>query len=342
MLGAWARVTGETKLKPDDVQVVLLGDRTSTWLDEQEQSEFGAYSAPWAVVHKATLYVIKRERDRAAAPKGEACSAAAMYSRVQREVERVVRDLWHKARSADRKAQSSDATNRFRGLWVATGFVEMRGVGTSEGHAPRVAMFARGLGLAQRRARQQAVRGARQRREQEHAPPEVLPCGTHCLYTDGSFVKANKDDPGTAGYGVCVVAGGDGLADGDARVVCEMCGPLRVGLDAVEKLSNNTAELRGVVEALRFARTHGAPAVVKYDSQYAAMITTNVWRAKKNKKLAAVAREEWKRTRAALKGKLWLRHVKGHSGHKWNDRADALADDGRCGKLRAAPARVVD
>ena len=65
VLAAWARVTGETKLKADDMQVVLLGDRTATWLDECEQSEFGAYSAPWAVVHKATLYVIKRERDRA-------------------------------------------------------------------------------------------------------------------------------------------------------------------------------------------------------------------------------------------------------------------------------------
>ena len=47
-------------------------------------------------------------------------------------------------------------------------------------------------------------------------------------------------------------------------------------------------------------------------------------------------------TCTVLKGQLWLRHVKGHSGHKWNDRADALADEGRCGRLRAAPARVVD
>ena len=72
------------------------------------------------------------------------------------------------------------------------------------------------------------------------------------------------------------------------------------------------------------------------------MITTNVWRAKKHKALAAVARAEWQRARVALKGKLWLRHVKGHSGHKWNDRADKLADEGRCGVVRIASPRTVD
>ena len=41
---------------------------------------------------------------------------------------------------------------------------------------------------------------------------------------------------------------------------------------------------------------------------------------------------------SALKGKLWLKHVKGHSSHKWNDRADALADEGRLGTLRTAEA----
>ena len=29
---------------------------------------------------------------------------------------------------------------------------------------------------------------------------------------------------------------------------------------------------------------------------------------------------------------------KGHSSHKWNDRADALADEGRLGTLRTAEA----
>ena len=110
-------------------------------------------------------------------------------------------------------------------------------------------------------------------------------------------------------------------------------------------VSNNTAELRAMIEGLRYARKYGKgqPHVIRYDSKYAAMIATNVWRARKNKSLAKEAQAEWQRTMRALKGKLWLKHVKGHSDHKWNDRADELADQGRGGKLRtAAPPLVVD
>ena len=35
-------------------------------------------------------------------------------------------------------------------------------------------------------------------------------------------------------------------------------------------------------------------------------------------------------------------HVKGHSDHEWNDMADALADDGRRGKIQATAGRAVD
>jgi len=44
-----------------------------------------------------------------------------------------------------------------------------------------------------------------QQREQEHAPPTILPPGTIAVYTDGSAEKRSKDDPGSAGYGVCVI-----------------------------------------------------------------------------------------------------------------------------------------
>ena len=95
-------------------------------------------------------------------------------------------------------------------------------------------------------------------------------------------------------------------------------------------------------EALRLAQQRHQPARIRYDSKYAAMITTSVWRAKKHRALAAVARAEWQRARVALKGKLWLKHVKGHSGQKWNDRADKLADEGRCGVVRVVSPHTVD
>ena len=50
------------------------------------------------------------------------------------------------------------------------------------------------------------------------------------------------------------------------------------------------------------------------------MMTLGEWRPKKNKALVAVAREAWNAARAAKGGQLWMRHVKGHSGDRWNDR----------------------
>ena len=112
-----------------------------------------------------------------------------------------------------------------------------------------------------------------------------------------------------------------------------MCGPLKVGDEEVEVLSNNTAEIRAIIVALRWAQRDSRATVLRYDSKYAAMMTLGEWRPKKNKALVAVAREAWNAARAAKGGQLWMRHVKGHSGDRWNDRADALADRGRRGDL---------
>ena len=69
----------------------------------------------------------------------------------------------------------------------------------------------------------------------------------------------------------------------------------------------------------------------RHDSKYAALVSCGVYKGKKNKALVAIARDEWKLTAASKKAfskGLWIRHVKGHSNHEWNNVADKLAGDG--------------
>ena len=74
------------------------------------------------------------------------------------------------------------------------------------------------------------------------------------------------------------------------------------------------------------------PCVLRYDSKYAALITVGVYKAKQNKKLVTTAQAEWKRTYTMKPGTLWMRHVKGHSDHPWNEEADRLAKLGSGGR----------
>ena len=100
------------------------------------------------------------------------------------------------------------------------------------------------------------------------------------------------------------------------------------------------AEVVAFIHALRFARKTPHAVVMRYDSKYAALITTGVYKAKKNKRLVRIAQNEWKQTRLSKRGTLWMRHVKGHSNHMWNDRADALANAGCGGAVRYGPPQV--
>ena len=66
---------------------------------------------------------------------------------------------------------------------------------------------------------------------------------------------------------------------------------------------------------------------VRYDSEYAASMVQGKWKAKANLEVIREGREALASARAAGLA-VEFRHVKGHSGHKWNDRADELADEG--------------
>ena len=65
----WRQITGEGLIKATDPRVCLFGDRSMCWYSETDQSEFAQLEEAFAVIHKATLHVIKEERDRDAAPR---------------------------------------------------------------------------------------------------------------------------------------------------------------------------------------------------------------------------------------------------------------------------------
>ena len=109
----------------------------------------------------------------------------------------------------------------------------------------------------------------------------------------------------------------------------------------VKTTTNNLAELVAFTRGLQWAYTHstaaGRPVCMRYDSTYAAMIATGVWKAKKHKAMAEEARAAWRQLHVKLRGRLWAAHVKGHSGDVFNDWADALATKGRAGVYIFSP-----
>jgi len=177
---------------------------------------------------------------------------------------------------------------------------------------------------------------ARRFRAQQHSPPAELPADTISIYTDGSGdPREIGKPPPPAGYGFVAVRGGRDHKKGDAVLVAKRCGQVTTGMRNVKTVTSNLAELVAFTRALQWA-THtryaaGRPICIRYDSTYAAMIASGTWRAKKHKAMAEEARGAWITLKRVIGERLWMRHVKGHSGHPYNDIADKLADTGKQG-----------
>ena len=165
-------------------------------------------------------------------------------------------------------------------------------------------------------------------------------------YCDGGYKEGDcyPRRPERAGFGFAVVAGGDGGADAAAREVSTGCGPVVLDQDSplflgATRRTNNTAELSALTEMLlwlRRALRAGATCstfIVRPDSMYAVDVATGEAHASANREMARELRMLWQEVAATLKGGLWREHVKGHSGHRWNDRVDALADQGALGEV---------
>lgn len=75
------------------------------------------------------------------------------------------------------------------------------------------------------------------------------------------------------------------------------------------------------------------------DSEYAMHIALGLSKAGENRRLATKVRALWKAEEERRGGQLWAVHVKGHSGHVWNDCADRAAARGSKGFVRGGGAR---
>ena len=151
------------------------------------------------------------------------------------------------------------------------------------------------------------------------------------IYVDGSCIgNQNVDEETPAGWGVVVITGSNDLGRGNGEIFHEFYGKVITNTDdsnfiGAEVGSNNTAELTAFAQALRWALSEGGDTeiVMKTDSQYAGNQATGTWKAKANQALVAHVQALWNEV-SELRKLSWS-HVKAHSGHRWNERADHLA-----------------
>lgn len=151
------------------------------------------------------------------------------------------------------------------------------------------------------------------------------------IYVDGSCLgNQNVDEETPAGWGVVVITGSNDLGRGNGEIFHEFNGRVITNPDesrfiGAEVGSNNTAELTAFAEALRWVLSEGGDSeiIIKTDSQYAGNQATGNWKAKANRELVAHVQALWNEV-SQLRDLSWD-HVKAHSGHRWNERADHLA-----------------
>ena len=162
-------------------------------------------------------------------------------------------------------------------------------------------------------------------------------------YTDGGADgNGAKGVWGAAGWGAHVLLARDG---GDTEVKADLWGLVETDADSVwccgaTHGTNNTGELIGIGQALLWLRdvaAHAtlsapeavtAPAIILFDSTYAANMVTGRWQPNANVALVEWARRLLAQVEAGGREGHFV-HVKGHSDDGGNDRADELVQWGK-------------
>jgi len=131
------------------------------------------------------------------------------------------------------------------------------------------------------------------------------------IYTDGSYQTKTK----RSGWGFCVVK--------DNEIVFEKCGWVS---DKFTGSRNVTGEIQAAIEAVKWVVENKIRKVkIYYDYIGIAHWALGEWRAKK-----PVAQRYVEFIKPYI-NRLEFQHIKGHSGNKYNERADYLAEKGKSG-----------
>ena len=150
------------------------------------------------------------------------------------------------------------------------------------------------------------------------------------LYVDGSAIgNINVDANTPTGWSmVCVNKNNESMVNEIyGRVATD---PNLENYIGAEVGSNNTAEITALYEALLFIEqghhlSIDAESYTIYgDSMYAGKMAMGEWNPKQNKKLVKNLVKKWNSLKRLGISFSW-EHIKAHSGHLWNERADYLA-----------------
>ena len=151
------------------------------------------------------------------------------------------------------------------------------------------------------------------------------------IYVDGSCLgNQNVTSETPAGWSFIVVKGDSGLGKGSGNIIKESFGKVVTDEKNSEFIgaevgSNNTAELSAFVHCLKWILVEGGlqEIIIRTDSNYAGNIVEGNWKAKSNKKIAKLSQQLWREVKTIQK--LSWKHIRAHTGHRWNERADHLA-----------------
>ena len=156
---------------------------------------------------------------------------------------------------------------------------------------------------------------------------QATPQGLLEIYTDGSGSKGRATRATPAGWGFVVTVRDVDIVHSYGPVNVDETSPFYLGA-AVS--SNNSGELSAIIEALLYLlhpTVHNSRVIFYYDSKWAANMARGTSRPKRHKRMVDTARL----LLHELEQKMQVdwEWIKGHTGNKGNEKADALAEKGK-------------